>query len=148
MLHGTMRTVHGPAAAAIMVTLLAASGCGASSEVRSKEVSHVRAITALYQQAAVKLNRNPANKQEFKTGIAQSQIDPQVFGVGSTDELFVSERDGKPLVIIYGTPPKGIARELIVYEQEGVEGVRRVGFKLGKVEDADAARFAELVPTP
>jgi hypothetical protein len=148
MLHRPMRTVYGPAAGVALV-LLAASGCGgASAEVRSKEVSHVRAITALYQQTAVKLNRNPVNEQEFKTGIAQSQIDPQVFGVGSTDELFASERDGKPLVIIYGTPPKEIARELIVYEQEGVEGVRRVGFKLGKVEDADAARFAELVPTP
>jgi hypothetical protein len=35
-----------------------------------------------------------------------------------------------------------------VYEQVGKDGVRLVGFTSGQVEEADAAKFAQLVPKP
>lgn len=125
------------------------AGCGGGSgDVRSKETSHIRAITSLYAKSVSILGRNPANEQELKEVIAQSDVNLAVFGVASSDELLISERDGQPLVIVYGQSPKGVAPGVITYEQVGVDGSRQVGFKIGQIEDADAARFAELVPAP
>ena len=77
--------------------------------------------------------------------MAKAPVKLDVFGVSSTDELFISERDEQPLVIIYGKTPTGVAPGVVAYEKLGVDGVRQVGFKIGQVEEADAARFAELV---
>jgi hypothetical protein len=66
--------------------------------------------------------------------------------VQNTDELFISERDGKPFVIFYGQPPNGVANGVIAFEQEGVDGKRLVGYMLGMIEHVDEARFNELVP--
>lgn len=127
------------------VTML--SGCGGGDTVaRTKEISHLRAITALYFKAASALGKNPASEQEFKDVIAQDKMDLGVLGVGSSDELFISDRDGQPLIVVYGQTPKGVAPGVVVYEQTGKDGIRLVGFKNGQIEEADAARFAELAP--
>jgi hypothetical protein len=131
------------------MTALLLIGCNAGArEAKKKETSHVRAITALYARASSTLGHNPKNEQEFKSAVSGADVNLKAFGVENIDELFVSERDGKPLVILYGPAPKGVAPGVIVYEQEGAGGVRQVGFKIGQVEEADATRFAELVPKP
>lgn len=131
----------------LIASLSALAGCGGETQgARAKEQSHIRAITGLYAKVASDLGRDPADEQQFKGAISQTNFKPEVFGVENIDELFVSERDGQPLVIVYGKPPKGLAPGVIAYEQVGVDGVRLVGFKIGQVEEADAARFAELVP--
>jgi hypothetical protein len=62
--------------------------------------------------------------------------------VDSIDELFVSERDGQPLVVVYGSPPAG--SDVVVYEHTGVNGKRLVGHRIGMVEEADEATFKSL----
>lgn len=122
------------------------SGCNTrSDEVRAKEVSHARAIAALYFRATSLLGRPPENEQEFKEAVSQGQMDLNVLGVDSVDELFVSDRDGQPLVIVYGKTPQGVARGVIGYEQTGKDGVRLVALNNGQVVEADGAKFAELV---
>jgi hypothetical protein len=37
---------------------------------------------------------------------------------------------------------------VVAYEQEGLNGVRLVGTSDGQVQEADAAKFAQLVPKP
>lgn len=138
----------GLAALAVAVGSLLVGCNAASRELKKKETSHVRAITALYARAASTLGHNPANEQEFKSVVANANINLKAFGAESIDELFLSEHDGKPLVVLYGPAPKGVAPGVVVYEQEGVNGVREVGFKIGQVEEADAERFAALVPSP
>jgi hypothetical protein len=128
-----------PIAAALLV------GCGSSVGSAPKGVSHVGAISALYFKAASVLGRNPADEQEFKTAIGQGEMDLDVLGVSSVDELFVSDRDGQPLVILYGPRPKN-SQGVIAYEQTGKDGVRLVGTSNGQVIEADAAQFAKLVP--
>ena len=133
--------------APLVVAILAGCGGGSGSAAnRSKEISHVGAITTLYFRAASLLGKNPENEQEFKEVIAKDNIDPGVLGVDSTDELFISDRDGQPLIINYGQALGG--QGVVAYEQMGVDGVRLVGFKNGQIEEADAARFAKLVPSP
>jgi hypothetical protein len=100
-------------------------------------------LTNLYAKSERELGRSPANEQEFKAAIGKMDISLEAMKVGSIDELFVSERDGQPFVIVYGQSPQGV----VAYEQTGVDGKRQVGFKLGNIEDVDEARFRELVPS-
>lgn len=135
-----------PIWAGMALLLAAVVGCGGAASVkRDKEISHVGAVTTLYFRAKSTLGKPPGSEQEFKEVIAQDNVDPGVLGVDSVDELFVSDRDGQPLVVDYGQTS---AQGVVVYEQVGKDGVRLVGFTSGQIEEADAAEFAQLVPKP
>jgi|SRR4051812_11345834 hypothetical protein len=131
----------------LLFVLVSVGGCAGKSPDRAKEISHVRALTTLYFRAASTLGKNPANEQEFKDVIAKDKPDLKVLGVSSSDELFTSDRDGQPIVILYGAAQKGGPGGVVAYEQNGKEGKRLVGFKNGQVEEIDDARFAKLVPS-
>jgi hypothetical protein len=135
----------------LLLALVATSlvGCGGSpGAASSKELSHLRVITALYFQAKSKLGKNPSNEEEFKQAINSANVDWSTLGVSGADELLISDRDGKPLVIVYGPPPQGRPFSVVAYEQEGLNGVRLVGTSDGQIQEADAAQFAKLVPQP
>lgn len=123
-------------------------GCGGSGGATAKGVPHLRVLTNLYFQASSKLGKNPASEEEFKQAIESQNVDWGKIGVSSADDLFVSDRDGKPLVVVYGPPPQGRPFSVVVYEQEGLNGARLVGTSDGQVQEADAAKFAQLVPKP
>jgi hypothetical protein len=68
-------------------------------------------------------------------------------GATDIDALFSSERDGKPLVITYGSssPNREFTPELIVaQEQIGVEGKRLVAFPSGAVRELDQATIGAM----
>ena len=123
--------------------LLACAGChGNDDSALKREMSHVRLLTNLHGLATSKLGHTPRDEQEFKQGIAAAHISPEKLKVGSIDELFVSERDGQPLGVVYGTPPKN--SDVVVYEQVGVNGMRQVGHRIGVVEEVDEAQYKAL----
>ena len=125
--------------------LLASAGCNGKNENALKvESSHVRLLTNLHGLASSKLGHAPRDEQDFKQGIAAAHMSPEKLKVGSIDELFVSERDGQPLVVVYGTPPKN--SDVVVYERAGVNGKRQIGHRIGMVEEVDETHFNELVP--
>lgn len=123
-------------------------GCGGSGAAAAKNVPHLRVVTALYFQANSKLGKNPSNEEEFKQAITSANVDWSTLGVSGVDDILISDRDGKPLVIVYGPPPQGRPFSVVAYEQEGLNGVRLVGTSDGQVQEADAAKFAQLVPKP
>jgi hypothetical protein len=125
-----------------------ATGCGSGAAASHKGVAHLKAITVLYFKANSLLHKNPETEAEFKKVIADSKPDLGVLGASNIDDLFVSDRDNQPLVIMYGQAPKGVAAGVVAYEQTGVDGKRLVGNRGGQVEEADATRFAQLVPSP
>jgi hypothetical protein len=132
---------------AICLTLiaLALTGCGGGgSEAKKQALSHVRLLTSLHTKVSSQLRRFPKDEQEFKAEIEKSDVSLEALKVDSLDELFVSERDGQPLVVAYGQAPAD--SDVVVYEQTGVDGLRQVGHRIGMVEEVDAARFAEIVP--
>lgn len=90
------------------------------------------------------MGRYPEDEAEFKATIAKGNPSLDALKVSSLDELFVSERDGQPLVVVYGKAPAG--SDLVVYEQTGVDGLRQVGHRIGMVEEVDASKFAEIAP--
>ena len=121
------------------------SGCDSKgNNAAARQLSHIRLLTNLYVKAASQLHHNPKDEAEFKKTIIESDVKLENLKVDNVDELFISERDGKPLVVVYGNilPASGV----VVYEQVGVNGLREVGYTLGKVSEVDAAEFAKLVP--
>ena len=133
--------------AALFLALLSltASGCGGeSSEVKKRSTAHVYLLTSLHTKISSELGRFPKDEAEFKAALAKSNLSLDALKVDSLDELFVSERDGQPLVVVYGQAPTG--SDVVVYEQTGVDGKRQVGHRIGMVEEVDEARFAEIAP--
>jgi hypothetical protein len=128
---------------AISVLLASVTSCGRHAHSsQNLEKSHVRSLTTLYGLATTKLRHTPGNEKEFKQTLATLSVKPEQMKVGSFDELFVSERDGKPLVVVYGSPLKD--SDVLVYEQTGVNGKWLIGHRIGMVEEVDDAQYKEL----
>jgi len=65
------------------------------------------------------------------------------------DSLFISPRDGKPYVVLYGRskgPPGPGGAPVVAYEQEGRGGRRFVASSMGAIEEVDDAAFRRMVP--
>jgi hypothetical protein len=107
----------------------------------------LRLLTNLYAKATRNLGRHPKDEQEFRDAIGKMDLSLDLMKVSSVDQLFVSERDGQPFVVLYGPLPQTQGSDVIAYEQTGVDGKRMVGHKIGMVEEVDEARFRELVPS-
>ena len=93
----------------------------------------------------------PANEQEFRKYIeALGKERLASMQVKTVDELFLSSRDGKPYVILYGAVSKTGAElpftTVVAYEQEGKGGKRFIARMSGAVEEVDEANFKQLVP--
>jgi hypothetical protein len=128
---------------ALLVLMTSSLGCTRRDKnLQNLENSHVRSLTILHGLAVVKLRHLPRDEKEFKQAIATLSVSPEKMKVGSFDELFVSERDGKPLVVIYGA--SNTNSDVLVYEQTGVNGKRLLGHRIGVVEEVDEAQYKEL----
>jgi hypothetical protein len=68
------------------------------------------------------------------------RVDP-----AKVDDLFVCERDGQPFIIKYGQSGGIMSKLPVVFEKEGRDGMRQVAFTNGQVEEADSARYQELL---
>ena len=144
-----MRPLHTKLAIFLLIGLFAGCTSSQTKESRDRENSHLRWIVKLYLHASQ--GHAPKNEREFKQFI--SGIDPAIRDrtlaaaeVKSMDELFISERDGLPYVILYSPPPKGVASGVIAYEQQGTEGERYIGYTKGIIEKVDEQQFDTLVP--
>lgn len=161
-----------PVFAAVAIGLVITVGCSKSSLdtasfVAAANPTNVHRVTSLYQLFTRSFRgRGPRNQKVFQEFI--SQLDPEYLksiGVepASLDQLFVSERDGQPLKIVYGGSrpivqqatlnggPESSSqierqRVVVVRETAGFDGMVRVGF-LGVrsgVEELPAAEAPDL----
>ena len=71
--------------------------------------------------------------------------------VAGAGELFVSPRDGKPLVLVSYTklppPAGGQAAPVVLYEADGQNGQRAVAFLGGNTRTLDETELQHLLPT-
>src|SRR5688500_11093204 len=109
-------------------------GCGPTSKASGDaEISQIELLVSLYQRAGRELGRYPKNEQELKQTIGKMDLNLEAMKLASVDELYVSERDGEPLVIVFPPNAKGV----IAYEKTGVDGTRLVAFSEGNVQEVD-----------
>lgn len=128
-------------------------GCSSHQANLEQEQSNLKPLATLYGRfIGQHRGQPPASEAQFKEFINSGGKDLlSTFQVSSVDELFVSSRDGKPYVVLYGAaaakgPPGPAGSPVVAYEQEGVGGKRFVASSMGAVEEVDEARFKELVP--
>jgi len=131
---------------------MTATGCGSRKKSLAREQSGIKKLALVYGRfLSQHRGRPPANEAEFKKYVQSlSPTDLASFGSDDSSRIFISNRDDKPYVIIYGKPhgpPGPGGSPVIAYEQEGKEGTRWVASALGAVEEVDEARFRQLTPT-
>jgi hypothetical protein len=139
------------AALLFVFSLCLAGGCS-ENQSAEREQSNLKPLAVFYgQYLGQHRGQPPANEQDFKKFLEAMGKDRLAsMQVKSVDELFVSPRDGKPYVILYGSVSKSGAElpstTVIAYEQAGKGGKRFIARILGAVEEIDEAKFKELVP--
>lgn len=114
-----------------------ATGCGGSYQaeeaIKDLNATNAQRLANMYtQHQRVNRGKGPADEKQFRKYVASLSSDTlSRYGVGEgeVESLFTSDRDEQPLDIRYGV--KGHDRsdpEPVVFEVEGVNGKRMVGF--------------------
>ena len=133
-------------AATIFAAAFFCSGCDFSEPVEPTE-SRIRVLADEYMRFCNQhAGKGPKNEAEFKSFLEEKAGEEALkrAGVETIDELFVSERDEKPLVVLYGKDT--IWRdflEIVVHETEGRHGQVMVGYRVGDAELITADALAE-----
>lgn len=130
------------------------SGCGgrgssADQMVAANNDTNVKRLGNLYGFFHLKNQfRGPKDEAEFKKFIGeQDAARLKLAGITSSDvsNLFVSERDKQPFKIRYGVNTQLRGPSLaVIFEADGADGKRQVGFTGGSMEEVDTSRYDEL----
>ena len=141
----------------LLVIIPLSLGCSAgkkASDNMAKEQSRLKMLANYYTSfVSQNMGRVPPNEQIFKQFVQKKlpnrQPDQQKV---SLEEIFISERDQKPFVVLYGPAAQSGPRNgpagmpVVMYEQDGVGGRRLVASSMGAVEEVDEEEFQKLVP--
>ncbi len=138
--------------AAVVLCLVA--GCGRGSiddSIAAVNETNLQRLSNLYVRYQTQHQwQGPPSEEVFRqyiTDQAPNTLERMGIDSGSVADLFVSQVDNQPFQIRYGIP--GNARgtnDAIVFEVEGRNGVRRVGYTSMKVEDVeDQQRYDGLL---
>lgn len=135
-------------AGTLLIGLVGLVGCGdkVAQQVGDMNKSNIQRVSNLYAgfQNGVGGGRGPKDEAELTKFV--KDYDPaklQMMGINPNDvpKLLTSERDGKPFKIRYGVPGGRGSVAPVVFEQEGKDGKKQVGFTGGKVEDVGDAEY-------
>src|ERR1700690_1974286 len=133
-------------AAVLLFAFASVTGCSNSveSQVAAMNDSHIKQGTNLYfAYSAAHFGGPPKDEASLKSFVKEMSphklelmhIDPN-----KLDEIFTSQRAGKPLKIkpSVGSPPA------VVFETEGRDGIREVGFLGPTVKLVDNTEYDKL----
>jgi hypothetical protein len=147
-----MRAIRTPLAAATAVALLVGlTGCAdkTTRQVSAMNTSNIQRVSNLYSAYQnYKAGQGPKDEADFKAFV--KAFDPNnlsMMGVdpNNVEAVFTSERDGKPFKIRYKVGDGRGSVSAVVFEQEGKDGKKQVGFTgNSKVEDVDDATYQQL----
>jgi hypothetical protein len=136
-------------AAALVVGLAGCSRDRTARDVAAMNASNIQRLSNVY--AAFQnyhSGRGPKDEAEFKGFI--KDFDPAKLSLMGIDPnhlnaLFTSERDGQPFKVRYKVGGGRGSVDAVVFETAGKDGKKQVGFTGGKVEDADASTYQQLL---
>jgi hypothetical protein len=113
--------------------------------VNTSNVQRVANLYAAYQN--FKNGRAPGSEAEFREFIRTYDSNKlRMMGVDpdELDRLFTSEVDGKPLKVRYNIGGGQGSLDPVVFEQEGKDGRKRVGFTGGEVQEVDESTARQM----
>jgi hypothetical protein len=138
----------GLAAVLLVPGLLGCSRDRTGELVAAANASNVQRLANLYAaHQNAKSGRGPSSESEFRNFIRA--YDPnklRMMGIdpNDLDPLFISETDGKPLKVRYNVGGGRGSQDPVVFEQDGKDGLKRVGFTGGAVRAVDDATAKQL----
>jgi hypothetical protein len=86
--------------------------------------------------------RGPADAAELKgfmKDFDKNKLSMMGIDAANVDSVFNSERDGKPFLVRYKVGGGRGSVDAVVFEQDGKDGKKQVGYTGGKVEEVDDA---------
>jgi hypothetical protein len=135
----------------IVAGLASISGCGdgIANQVAAKNDSNIKKLVNLYYAFQFTNSwqgpKDEAALRAFaKNGFPAKNLALMGIDPDRLDEILVSDRDGKPFKVRYGIVGAVTAVHPLVFEQDGVEGRKLVGFNGPTIEEVDEARYKEL----
>ena len=134
--------------AALFCFVLFPLGCGDGTKARIMEFNDTK-IRRLHNCYQLYIQRHsmtgPKSEEEFKAYLKSPAAEPNLalidMDASMVDDMFISDRDGKPFVVKYGVNGHGPA---IIFEAEGVDGTRMVALDPPK-EISDSAEYDRLL---
>jgi hypothetical protein len=147
-----LTTVHRRAAVVAVAALLAGlAGCSrnkVAEQVAAMNTSNMHRLANIYAAFQnFKGGKGPKDEAELKTFI--KEYDPEklhMMGIdpSNLDSVFTSERDGKPFKIRYKVGGGRGSVDAVIFEEQGVDGKKQVGFTGPKIEEVDEATYQKL----
>jgi hypothetical protein len=135
-------------AAAVLTGLVGCSGDKTAAEVAAMNKSNIQRLSNIYAAFQnFKGNMGPKDEAEFKAFIKEfdkNKLTMMGINPDKLDDVFTSERDSKPFKIRYKVGGGRGSVDPVVFEQEGKEGKKQVGFTGGKVEEVDDPTYQQL----
>lgn len=133
--------------------LIGVVGCGGGdnsasmiADLNSNNAKRLANLYALYQ-----MNNNwqgPNDEAELRDFIktqSPKRLKRGGIDIGNLDDLFISERDGKPFKIRWGLVSRVRGPSLpVVFEEEGVEGKRQIGFTNSAMQEVESSEYDRL----
>jgi hypothetical protein len=126
------------------------SGCGdgnpADSMIAANNDSNIKRLASMYSLFHLRNNfKGPKDEAELKDFIRSQNADRLAragINLDEVDSLFSGERDGQPFKIRYGldTYIRGPSMP-VIFEVEGMEGMRQVGFTNGSMQEVDSTEY-------
>jgi hypothetical protein len=128
-------------------------GCGsgnpADSMIAAANDTNIKRVASMYSLYHLRNNfkgpKDEAQLKEFIKSQSAERLARAGIVIDDVDSLFTGERDGQPFKIRYGldTYIRGPSMP-VVFEVEGKDGKRQVGFSNGSMQDVDAAQYDRL----
>ena len=121
-----------------------------ADQVGAMNDSNIKRVANLYMAYQFRKGmKGPADEATFKKFI-QSEMPARKLELMRVDKnnvegLFKSERDGEPFQVRYGLSGGPSTVFAVVFEKTGQGGKRLVAFTNGSVEEADPARYEQLL---
>jgi hypothetical protein len=129
------------------------SGCGGRVDgdagIREANKTNIQRLTNLYSRHQLfHAGKGPASEQEFRKYIGSLDAETlKKIGVDAAnlDKLFISERDGQPFKVVYNvTGSTRGSNDAVVFEQNGKDGVKEVGFTSLTVKKLNDSEISAL----
>jgi hypothetical protein len=145
-----MKRTRAIAAVAAAALLSAVAGCSnrVANEVAAMNTSNIQRLSNMYAAFQnFRGGRGPKDEAEFKTFIREfspNKLSMMGIDPNNSESAFTSERDGQPFKVRYHVGGGRGAVAAVIFEQQGKDGTKQVGFTGGDVQDVDDATYQQL----